>query len=249
MVPIAGPHRATELAEILDIFYNLQADLTIVDGALNRCVPLIRTQGLVLATGAALDVRATYVARHAQAIAAMFALPAAADSRDWSGTRISARQNGQVHELESGSLLGEDTALRLYRSLGDAVQDLVIPGACDPRLLGRLLDEAGTRLLSARLILGSPLKLLASGDPTRWEILLAQVRQRGQRLEYMETIPLVCITVNPFYPRYEPETGTYSPAYVDAAGLLAAVRAEVKGIPVFDIKQPPEPNLLALFPN
>lgn len=242
LVLVAGPHRASELAEVLEIFDNLGADLAIADGALNRCVPLTRTQGLVLATGAALDVRISHVAQHAQAVAALFSYPVAADREAWHPWRISARVDGRVVELGAGSLLGDETGRQVYAALAGAVQDLVIPGACSPAVLKQLLDAAGERLANARLILGGPLKLLASGDAVAWE----KAVRRGQRVEYLETLPLMCITVNPFYPRYEPETGVYHPAYVDKAMLLAEVRARVQGVPVFDLKQPPEPDLLSL---
>ncbi len=247
LVLVAGPHRATELGEVLEIFHKLGADLAVVDGALNRCVPLIRTQGLVLATGAALDERIVHVASHAEAVAALFALPVAADARAWHPARISVRADGRVTESEMGSLLGDDARSEIHRLLAGSAQDLVIPGACNPRILRRLLDGAMESLRSARVVLGNPLKLLASGDVAAWSSLIADARRRGQRIEYLETLPLICMTVNPFYPRYEPETGEYHPAYVDAPSLLAAVRAHVQGVPVFDVKQPPEPNLLSLL--
>jgi len=247
LVVVAGPNRGVDLRLILDIFENLGTDLAIVDGALNRIVPMISTDGLVLATGAALDERIACVARHARAIHEIFAPGRAADSSAW-GQRISIRADrGHVTELETGSLLGEDTALQIHRLIHGPVRDLVIPGACDPRLIERLLDHGLNCLREARLVLGSPLKLLASGDPLAWSSLLTEAYGRGQLVEYIEKIPLLFMTVNPFYPRYLPYAQAYEPANVNKCELLAAVQDEVPGLPVFDIKQPPGPDLLSLL--
>lgn len=52
------------------------------------------------------------------------------------------------------------------------------------------------------------------------------------------------MTVNPFYPHYFPGEFRYEPSYVDSAELVAAVRQAVPVVPVMDIRQPPQPNLL-----
>lgn len=247
LVLVAGPNRATELQSVLEIFDNLGADLAIADGALNRCVPLIRTDGLVLATGAALDERVACVAEHAAAIGAIFAPRRALDAAEWGRERISFRSEGVLTELETGSLLSEETALQIARRLRGAVQDLVIPGACDPRLMERLLDFGAGRLVGARILLGSPLKLLASGNPTAWSGILSGFQRGIGRVEYLETIPLLLMTVNPFYPRYEPDTGNYQPAYVDGPGLLDALRCHLPGLVMLNIKQNPDSDLLSLL--
>jgi molybdopterin-guanine dinucleotide biosynthesis protein len=247
MVIVAGPNRASGLKTILEIFSKLDVDLTIVDGAINRIVPLIQTDGLVLATGAAFDERIAQVARHAQAIYNIFT-PGLSKNGTSAGQRISIRmKNGQLIKLETGSLLGEDTALHIFRLAGQPISDMTIPGACNPHWIERLFHQRASRMNGVRLVLGSPLKLVASGDPLVWSDLLDKGRQGNQCIEYLEKIPLLFMTVNPFYPRYLPELRAYAAATVDKYELLAAVQGAVKNIPVFNIKQPPTPNLLPLL--
>jgi hypothetical protein len=251
---VAGPNRAVDVQHLLGILQGRRVDLTIVDGALNRIVPLICTEGLVLCTGAALNGqdRVAHVVAHTQALYTLF-LPALADDRAAWSSVITLTSGESALELMTGSLLDEHTVLQIQRLLQmqrllkGAVRDLVIPGACDCGLLQRLLDSGIGNLKSARLIFGSPLKLMASGDALAWSRFLTDAQSRGQVVEYLAKIPLLFVSLNPFYPRFLPKLKAYEPASVDKEQLLAEVRSRIPGLPVFDIKQPPTPNLLALL--
>jgi hypothetical protein len=139
--------------------------------------------------------------------------------------------SGERHVLAGGSLLGEADAVALAEASSGAAT-ISLPGACDPNRLETLLSSA-PELRRVRWIFGSPLKLAASGEPRRWEALVGQ----GLRIEYRETLPLLLLTINPFYPRYLPGQFAYEPAQVEAETLLRAVQSTVKGVPVYDIRQ------------
>lgn len=247
-VLVAGPNRTSDLAKALDVFRDLGADLTIVDGALNRTVPLLQTDGLVLCTGAKLDTRIDYVAEHTRALGRLFS-PVLAGDVPASGRRLTiAFPQGRPVELRTGSLVGEDAVQEIRRSLTRPVSHLVIPGACDAGLMrGLLAGQGGEFLANARLVFGGALKLVAGGDPVSWSRLFEDVQARGQVVEYLMHVPLLFVTVNPFYPSYLPRLRTFEPALVDAARLLAAVRGSLPGYSVLDIKQAPVPDLLRLL--
>jgi hypothetical protein len=247
MVIIAGPNRGSDLQSILNVLIGQGVDLTIVDGALNRIVPLIRTDGLVFSTGAALNVDISYIAKHARAIYDMFIPGLTNDSLDW-GKRICIKStSGSVIELSTSSLLGSDTMMEINNNLDTPAQTLVIPGACKPKLFERLLDNGKNHIGKSRLIFGSPLKLIASADPIEWKHFLKEAQKRDHIVEYLEKIPLLFATVNPFFPRYLQNQKKYEPAAIDKDMLLATVQARVSGLPIYDIKQQPVPDLLPLL--
>lgn len=230
-VLLAGPNRRGDLETVLDAFTRLGADLALLDGALNRLTPLAAAGGLILSSGAAFDERIEVVAQHAAALAGMFRLPVAPPGED---------------TLPGGSLLSGQALRQLLNALPAQPGRIQLGGACDPRLALELLRAEPARLMGVQWVFGSPLKLIAAGDPRTWQTVFAQITALGGSAAYLETTPLCCLTVNPFFPRYDARSGSYQADEVDKIALLAAVRAAVPGAPVVDIRQPPLPDLLEL---
>jgi len=251
-VVLAGPNRKSDLRMVLEIFAGMGVEFTLVDGALNRLVPLTAADGLVLSTGAALDERIPVIAAHAQALIALFqppCLPPSPESSSEEGSMsIGLRlAGGQEIQLNTGSLLSEWTMETVAARFTQPVDSLTIPGACDPSLLQRLLERGNAQLEGADLVFGSPLKLAASGDPQGWSRLILQAASRGQRVFYQESVPPLLLTVNPFYPSYLQRFETYGPSTVDKIALLTEVREQVNQIPVIDIRQPHSYSILSLL--
>lgn len=63
---------------------------------------------------------------------------------------------------------------------------------------------------------------------------LTKVQQEGSVLVYKHILPLMSITVNPFYPKYRYKSDNYKTAYIDKGQLLEEV-ASLANVPVFDI--------------
>ncbi len=76
-VLIAGPNRRRDLDHLIHFFKKMDVDLLVVDGALNRLVPMIACDGLILSTGAAFDPDIDKISRHAAALVELFHLPLA----------------------------------------------------------------------------------------------------------------------------------------------------------------------------
>ncbi len=238
LVVLAGPNRRTDLERVSGIFARLGADLVLVDGALNRIVPLVGADGLVLSTGAALDERIPAIVAHVHALIELFALPVCA--------RESANPAGLLR-LDGGSLLSEAEARRVLSGLDGTCRDLVIPGACDPAILAWMLDRIPAQLRGLRLVFSSPLHLVASGAPQAWERAFAGAYEKGFRVACLEKPSVRLVTVNPFFPHYDTRKGGYRPDSVDKLALLEAVRAQVQNVPVVDIRQPHADDLLGIL--
>src|SRR5690606_21232831 len=78
-----------------------------------------------------------------------------------------------------------------------------------------------------------PVKLLLS-DVVTAHRFVEKVLAKGGRVGYLRPLPLMAVTVNPFYPSCRYGTHQFQAEYVDREKLLAKVRAAVD-VPVFDV--------------
>ena len=243
LVVLAGPNRRTDLEQVLADFQRIGVDWVLVDGALNRLAPMICTGGLVLSTGAAFTEDIPTLAEHARALCAMFQFPRS-PLPPITAVTLSLPNGAPEIKLDSGSLLSQ-TAFQTLEAAAEASppHSILIPNACHPARLLELLTRKPA-LREAQWVFGSPLKLLASGDPRLWETVWTDMHLPPQ---YFETLPLHCLTLNPFYPSYRAATWSYSEKFLDAEALLAAVRAQVTAVPVLNLRQPPIPDLLDIL--
>ena len=63
----------------------------------------------------------------------------------------------------------------------------------------------------------------------------------------METLPLKLITVSPFFPRYVHNLHSYEAAYVDAGLLQKEIRSAVTGVPIVNVEEVTNQELLSLI--
>jgi hypothetical protein len=243
---VAGPNRRSDLALLYAALEQSGVDAVLVDGALNRLVPLIGTDGFVLSTGAAWVESIPELVRRTRALLDLYH-PERTVTVSPPGSAISVLlASGDRLELEAGSLLSEDTARRIAAAIPSPVQEMVIPGACDPRALFALLALQPTLLAGMRLVFASPLHLMASGRPLEWAKTLTRLQALWITPGFLEKNSILFLTVNPFFPRYNQQTGAYLPAYVDADLLVESMQAAVLDLPVIDVLARPTPDLLRL---
>ena len=79
-----------------------------------------------------------------------------------------------------------------------------------------------------------PIKLIVGNDLMVIHDFLTKIQREGSVLGYRRLLPLISITVNPFYPKYRYESDNYEPSYVNKEQLLENV-ATLANVPVFDI--------------
>jgi len=246
-VVLAGPNRKIDLISVLEQIAALGVDLAMVDGALNRMAPVIIADGLVISSGAAYDERIPVLVKHTASIAGLFVYPQIHIEGE-TPSRITIRQDSRMKaELALGSLLDQGMLDALLKQLsGVACGQVIIPGACIPQLFEQLLKHIPASLEGLQFVFSNPLNLIVSGNSALWQQNLTDLTARGAAAGYLETIPLHFMTVNPFFPRYLQKTSAYVADYVDKVELLEAARSQIS-FPVFDIYQPPIPDLLELI--
>ena len=243
LVLLAGPNRESDLRFVLQEFATLGVEFAIVDGALNRIVPLICTDGLIFSTGAAFKQKAAQIAVHAAAIECIFRLPQAETTLS-RGEIVIRYKNGTTNTLPGGSLISSDTIKQLGSLLTKSCTDITIPGACQPKLLAEIIPAIPD---GTNIHLGSPLKMIASGDALFWTHILSLANGKNIIIDMLETLPLLLFTINPFYTQYLQKNGIYQAAYIDAKHLLEIMRENVHHTPVFDTMQPIESTIKSWF--
>ena len=240
LVVTAGPNKSSEVRLVTDILSSLGPGVTLLDGALNRIVPMSETDGFILCTGASRSTDIPRLAHEADCILRMADLPlsplaAAIDAQKLKAVSLLDIHGAVLASLPFLSLLSAtDTALTLKTALSTQAVCLFVPGIIGEQALKQLVSSRGTDRLLRYLALVNPIKLLALGNPIEYYAQFLQLSDSGLSTGVLRRIPLLAVTVNPFYPEYRYETASYQPAYVDPVRLQLTMENAV-GRPVYNV--------------
>lgn len=235
LVVTAGPNKSSEARRLISLFRTIGPGFILLDGALNRLAPMVETNGLVLATGAALTTDIPLLANDTGKIEQLFRLPCLAPGL--------ADENPQTIVLydASGDRTAQWPVASLFAAEAKSIAErlppggkLVVPGIIGETALQLLADCWRTRGHTGQLIFSDPIKLLVSGKAGYFCGLFEQLAAVGIYTGVLKRIPLLAVTVNPFYPQYRLENDTYQPAYVDFHRLHVALRSELS-TPVYNV--------------
>lgn len=232
---VAGPHRKQLLEKALNYFSRWGTDVLLVDGALNRAVPMTVLDGVILTTGAALVPDVEGIVRHTSAIIDLFQLPMEEEFTAASTQPQVVFGDGEKAVLNLRSLLSEEYLPDFVAQINKPVRAITLPVVCAPKLVEKFLKLGGAHFTRSRLIFSDPFRMLAGGNPIEWDAVIQFHRQRGGQVRCFMQKPLHCITVNPFFPRYDPQTATYKADRLDAVKLFSALRKVEMPLPVFDL--------------
>ncbi len=246
-VHLAGPNRRKDIQQLLERLKSSGAELTMVDGALNRLAAMTLVDGMVLSTGAAYEEKIPLLANHAAAMESLFHQPAY--NKPSFSPELVTFSSDEYHrnQLPYGSVLDESSMKTVLSWLSDySVGDCFIPGVFSPHLFEQMVTQLAEKFNGKRLIFGNPLNLLAAGFPEIWQECFRRIKSFGGEIYFSKPVKLLFLTVNPFFPKFLQKTGNYIPAFVDKSELLLSIRNAIKNTPVVDIMQPPHPDLLTL---
>ena len=252
LIVTAGPNQSHHLRTVRDLLFRYGAELIIVDGALGRIAPMIETDGFIMATGASYKLDSYQVARHAHYLAEICNYPQSAKDllKDpaWvklldSLATVVWNSLGEILAEVEESLLNPEQLGSFYNHSSD-VRGLYCPGLITTQCLQKLGEIPFSRGMT--YIFSDPIKLIVGNDLKVTHDFLTTVQQEGSALGYKQMIPLMAITVNPFYPKYRYESGNYETAYIDKGQLLEEVTS-IANVPVFDIVQDSCTNLAKII--
>ncbi|WP_143005892.1 hypothetical protein [Sporolituus thermophilus] len=235
----AGPNKSVEVRTIAAVLSSLGPGITLFDGALNRIAPLAETDGFILATGAARTVNIPRLAEETERIWRIANLPAVplalliAERRP-AGITLFGDQGDVLAHWKEASILAEQDVDRIVAAAKNGGACLYIPGIIGERAFAYLADR-GAELPSRLFVAFSdPIKLLAFANPIAYYGWIEKLEAHGVLTGVVRRVPLLAVTVNPFYPEFRYDTASYRPAYVDPHWLQVAVSNHIQA-PVYNV--------------
>lgn len=217
----AGPNKASDLRRVLGMLIAEGAELVLVDGALNRIAPMVETDGLVLATGAARTTQLHRLAEETKLITQIFQLPRAA---------VSAQSCRYANILDEAQIA--DIAACLAEKEEALLEGLISQDSL--RRLAQSCAEAGGAWTGKSIVFSDAIKLLLSGNLAVTAQALHILAREQVNAGVIKEVKLAAVTVNPYYPLYDFRSAVYAEAYVDKDELLGRMKRALT-VPVYDI--------------
>lgn len=233
----AGPNKSSEARRLIALFRAIGPGFILLDGALNRLAPMVETNGLVLATGAALTTDIPWLANDTGKIEQILQLPCLMGSTDLladpSQICLFNPDGEKSRQWPGTSLFSPADATQIADCLEPGAR-LYIPGIIGETALAQLTACWIKRRQHGQLIFTDPIKLLVAGKATYFCELIDRLAGAGVQTGVLKRLPLLAVTINPFYPQYRMESDSYHPAYVDFHRLQVALRNELS-TPVYNV--------------
>ncbi len=238
LVVLAGPNKARDLQLLIEQLRKHGAELVIVDGALNRMAPMAVTNGMVVSTGAARHQEIDQLVKETVALHRLFAVaPARPEIASVitasGGVQVGAADASGIQQVPLTSLLVKGDSQLLWDAWRDNAWAYV-PGVVNSGCLNELIRLGGSELHGKQLIIHDSVKLAVGQDPLALVESMAQMDQLGCRIYALKQLPVLALTVNPFYPAYRFQSQSYEEAFVDKELLLNSMQ-DALPVPVFDV--------------
>jgi len=249
---VAGPNKGDELSVIIDKLESFGNKLILVDGAINRIVPLMKTDALILATGAARSVSNDFLIKEVQCICDSFDLPKIEKKGLMNLKNIKQKVITLIQKdyskkyLKTNSLISLSDIQELINRLNKETQLIFIPGVLTEFALNELIKEEAKLLKNKNIIISNPTQFLVGGNTISLMDTLLKIKKLRINLKIIKTIPILAITVNPFYPLYRYENSRYEKGWVNRDELYNKVKSVVN-IPVIDIMKEGGNNLFDII--
>lgn len=213
-IQLAGPLTRSAIAAGVELLVRAGADLTLVDGAIDRrgFIDPRSIDSIILATGMAVSPHLEVVVQKTVFWVEILRLPL------WNGEppgKNAFYRSGRWNTLEIDTALGNEE--RLVRALPENAETLYLQGALTDRLLLALKKEQKV----CTIVLETPFACFAGPK------LYRSYRRRGGKIMVRARSELLAVTTNPW--------GHH--VFINPAKLAAAVKEAVPDLPVADVQQ------------
>ncbi len=240
LVVLAGPNKSKDLKIIISLLKKYGSEFIIIDGALNRLVPMTEAEGIILATGAARNKDIKRIAAETANIIEVFQLDnkyqcTKSREQEHIGILLKTIDNKDI-TINTTSLITDETVKKLIKYIDTKkIEKIFIPGIISLNNFDKLLSTANEKLNNIQLIFEDPIKLIISGNPFYVNDLINKSKKLCAYIGVSNSIPIIAVTINPFYPQYRHSLGTYSSSYIDDVSLEKTMKKYIKNIPVINI--------------
>lgn len=233
---VAGPNQREGLAQVISMLEEAGSDIVLVDGAMARIAPMAAADGIIFTTGAARSTDLGALAREMQAIHALLSLPVhdRTGMEDASSARITIHtEDGQVRDTGISTLLDREQVEILLGHVPSEPHVVRLPGLILADVFDVLRERLDASIGNMHLVAEHPFLLLLGGEPARVGEAIESFQRGGGRVSVRRAVPLLGVTVNPFYPRRF-QGKRFTPAYVDKTVLKDQIAAALP-VPVSNI--------------
>ncbi|MBT9130742.1 MAG: hypothetical protein DDT42_00822 [candidate division WS2 bacterium] len=235
---LAGPNKGHDLERAINSITLNPSPLTLIDGAINRLVPLSVSTKLILALGASYSTNFDYLSQTAQALQYLFSPKLPPNPQINISQHLYFRDDEGVKTYPFTSLFTINTLDKIVREIKGKIKELFVPGIVSSSIFEKINPYFDH---DAVFWLKNPFVLMATNNAIYWKESFCKV---NVRVCFYQSPQLIAFTLNPFYPYYE--SGKFHPRYLPAELLMEKISSSVD-IPVFDVVKNPEKNISELF--
>ena len=253
---LAGPNKGKDLQSIIKRLRQQQAKLILVDGALNRMMPLIYCDALVLATGASRHTDIDLLADEIESMAKVFTLPmrekkniSNEEIRNFQNNIAIIEENGSIRKFSGYSMLSQKTFSNLIDSIAEQEPaEIYIPGIIQDKILQKISKKYFKLFQGKTILIDNPILLLVgTQDVSCLKNLLDDLLNRDIAIKTITTIPVLAVTINPFYPKYSRfGKENYEMAYVDSNLLYQKMQRRVD-FPIINVREDENIKLITII--
>jgi len=239
LVVVSGPNQAVGLRGVIEEFSSTGVALILIDGSINRIIPLMEADVLVFATGASRNSDISKLTHEMKAIHEIFRLPEApAEARLMkdANTISILSLNGEIQSIPITSIYDSQDIELLNQALRKESRYVYIPGIVSLGALKIFASEFSSRIASKAFIFPNAGHILAEGHPCDFAQLIPLLESLEIEIRILRSVPLAAVTINPFYARWSPQETKYISCAVNKKELERTMSA-ILPIPVFNIKE------------
>lgn len=256
LVVLAGPNKGIELQVIIQKLKQQKTEIILVDGALNRMVPLIYCDALILTTGASRHTDIDLLVDEIESMSRVFTLPLR-KHKQVSNEELKMYQNNIVIIqnkrnsilLKGHSLINQKTFDSLINIIGNQeCEEIYIPGIISDTVLKKIINKYYLLFQRKTIIINNPAFLLVGSRYIGYlKDIIDDILSRGIKLKTLYKLPILAVTINPFYPKYSRfGKNNYEAAYINEEQLFQKMKKRVP-FPVINIKKESSTKLKAII--
>lgn len=244
LVVLAGPNKGKDLKLIIQKLKEQKVEIILVDGALNRMIPLIYCDALILATGASRDTDIDNLVEETVSITKAFNLTVQDKTKNFNNiiTRyqnniIIFQKNRPVKKMTNYFLLSEKTLDHLIDIIkGEDFEEIYIPGIILDKILQKIAKDYSKFFEGKTILINNPTFLLVGTNDIRsLKDLIENLSIRKINIKILYNLPILAVTINPFYPKYNRlGKDSYEIAWIDENQLYQKMKNRISH-PVINI--------------
>lgn len=256
LVVLAGPNKGRDLQIIIHQLKQQKVEIILVDGALNRMLPLIWCDALILATGASRNTDIDLLVDETESITRTFNLPLRQKAKISNQEILSyqkkimvLKQDRPIKKLDDYSLLSERTLNNLIDVINDEdFEEIYIPGIIQDLILKKIAKDYSKLFQGKTILINNPIFLLVgSRDIRHLKDLIEKISNSGISIKTLYNLPILAVTINPFYPKYSRlRKDSYEMGWIDGYQLYYKMKSKIF-IPVINIMGEESNKLLTVI--